>query len=149
LFGCSVPERVGNMNHRISRPAIWGVVGVLILLSVALGGVSQYAAVRLLQAGIGKHAYGKPFGAGTREFRPQGVYVGQVVALKTYALPTEEMDVPGLQSRYLIRRRTADGEVYEAYYATDLLDLLDVPPAEPIIGAFPPLGYLDVVHKNE
>jgi len=136
------------MDRRLSHRVLGVIAGVLVLLSLAVGGTSQYLAIQSLDAAVGKHAYGKPFGAGTREFKPQGVYVGQVVGFKIYALPTQEMDVPGWQSRYVIRRETADGKVYEAYYSDELFDLRDDPPASPVTGGFPPLEFLDIVRQN-
>lgn len=136
------------MNRRFSYSVLVVIAAVLVLLTIAVGGISQYLAIQSLRAGIGKYAYGKPSGAGTREFRPQGVYVGQVVGLKIYALPTLPMDLPGWQSRYLIRRRTTFRAVYEAYYCTDLFDLRDDPPNGPVFGDFPPLEFLPIVDQD-
>lgn len=136
------------MKRRVSHRVLGVIAAVLVFLSLAVGGTSQYLAIRALRAGVGKHAYGKPYGAGTREFRPHGVYVGQVVDFKTYTLPTQDMDVPGWQSRYLIRRQTADGTLYEAYYSDELFDLRDDPPTDHVIGGFPPLEFLDIVHQD-
>ncbi len=137
------------MNPKRTRRVLWIVAIGLIGLSLAVGGITQYRAVKELQHGIGKYAYGKPSGWGVREFKPPEVYVGKVIDLKIYALPMEEMDLPGWQSRYKIRRETADGEVYEAYYATDLVDVKDTPPDKPVTGGFPPLKYLDIVHRDQ
>ena len=136
------------MDRRSSR-FVFGAAGVvLVFLTLVVGGMTQYSAVRSLRAGVGKYAYGKPFGSGTREFRPRGTYVGRVVEVKIYALPTEEMDVPGWQSRYLLRRKTTFRNVYEAYYCTDLVELREVPPDGPVFGGFPSLQFIDIVRQD-
>ncbi len=140
---------MGNVNSRRTYCVLWIAAAGLVVLTLVIGGWTQYQAIRELRNGIGKYAYGKPYGAGAREFKPPGVYVGKVVDLEIYALPTRDMDLPGWQSRYLIQRETADGQVYEAYYCTDLFKIEDQPPEKPVTGGFPPLEYLDVVHKDQ
>jgi hypothetical protein len=137
------------MTEKHLRTLLYVLAAVLTLLSLAVGGFTQYVSLKALRAGVGKHAYGKPSGFGAREFKPPGVYVGRVAVLKIYTLPSEGMDIPGWQMRYRIRRETADGQVYEADFSTDLFDLRDDPPADAVTSGFPPLGYLDVVHKGK
>lgn len=107
--------------------------------AVLLGGITQYRTIRDLRAGIGRYAYGNPLGFGTWEFKPKGVYIGKVIDLKIYILPSEENDIPGFQIRYLIRRETSNGKVYEGYFSTDLVTLKSEPPQDEVIGPFPPI----------
>ncbi len=135
------------MSIELPRRSLWGIAVLLLVVILAIGGATQYKTVKRLREGVGKHAYGKPYGWGAREFRPRNAYVGEIVGLKIFALPDEEMDLPGCQTRYLVRRVTSQGEVEVRMYATDLIDVRDTPPPANIPDNFPSIEFLEIMNR--